>query len=172
MKTQRAERLRTTVDFLPPDTKRAMLAGLERNRIITGANTDRRGGMCPMIAADRNAFESGPMADIFAAVWDSYNGACILNRRDASERDLRTLKTMLEESAALATKFQRAAEAVEVGEALTFLRGKIQVNDVSEANRALFAEKMRPVYMSEAMIAIVEDECGRAGPRHRTDRHR
>jgi hypothetical protein len=100
MKTQRAERLRTTVDFLPPDTKRAMLEGLERNRIITGANTDRRGGMCPMIAADRNAFESGPMADIFAAVWDSYNGACILNRRDASERDLRTLKTMLETSLA------------------------------------------------------------------------
>jgi hypothetical protein len=105
MKTQRAERLRTTVDFLPPDTKRAMLEGLERNRIITGANTDRRGGMCPMIAADRNAFESGPMADIFAAVWDSYNGACILNRRDASERDLRTLKTMLETSLANSPEF-------------------------------------------------------------------
>jgi hypothetical protein len=98
MKKQRAERLRTTVDFLPPETKRAMLAGLERNRIITGANTDRRGGMCPMIAADRNAFEAGPMADIFASVWDSYNGACILNRRDATERDLRVLKTMLETS--------------------------------------------------------------------------
>lgn len=105
MKTQRAERLRTTVDFLPPDTKRAMLEGLERNRIITGANTDRRGGMCPMIAADRNAFEAGPMADIFAAVWDSYNGACILNRRDASERDLRTLKTMLETSLANSPEF-------------------------------------------------------------------
>jgi hypothetical protein len=105
MKTQRAERLRRTVEFLPPDTKRAMLDGLERNRIITGANTDRRGGMCPMIAADRNAFESGPMADIFAAVWDSYNGACILNRRDASERDLRTLKTMLETSLANSPEF-------------------------------------------------------------------
>jgi hypothetical protein len=77
-----------------------MLDGLERNRIITGANTDRRGGVCPMIAADRNAFESGPMADIFAAVWDGYNGACILNRRDATERDLRVLKTMLETSLA------------------------------------------------------------------------
>jgi hypothetical protein len=105
MKTQRAERLRTTIDFLPPETKRAMLDGLERNRIITGANTDRRGGVCPMIAADRNAFQSGPMADIFAAVWDSYNGACILNRRDASERDLRTLKTMLETSIANSPEF-------------------------------------------------------------------
>ncbi len=105
MKNQRAERLRTTVDFLPPETKRAMLEGLERNRIITGANTDRRGGMCPMIAADRNAFQSGPMADIFAAVWDSYNGACILNRRDASERDLRVLKTMLETSLANSPEF-------------------------------------------------------------------
>lgn len=100
MKTQRADRLRATVDFLPPETKRAMLDGLERNRIIAGANTDRRGGMCPMIAADRNAFESGPMADLFAAVWDSYTGACVLNRRDASERDLRVLKTMLETSIA------------------------------------------------------------------------
>ncbi|HWH10351.1 MAG TPA: hypothetical protein VG165_04435 [Solirubrobacteraceae bacterium] len=100
MKTQRADRLRATVDFLPHETKRAMLDGLERNRIITGANTDRRGGVCPMVAADRNAFESGPMADLFAAVWDGYTGACVLNRRDASERDLRVLKTMLETSLA------------------------------------------------------------------------
>jgi hypothetical protein len=98
MKKHRAERLRTTVDCLPPDTKRAMLDGLEQNRIITGANTDRKGGVCPMIAADRNAFQEGPMADIFAAVWDNYNGACILTRREASERDLRVLKTMLETS--------------------------------------------------------------------------
>jgi tripartite ATP-independent transporter DctP family solute receptor len=57
-------------------------------------------------------------------------------------------KTVVEESIAVATKFQRAAEAVEVNTALDFLRSKIQVNDVSEANRQLFAEKVRPVYTS------------------------
>jgi TRAP-type C4-dicarboxylate transport system substrate-binding protein len=57
-------------------------------------------------------------------------------------------KTVVEESIAVATKFQRAAEAVEVNTALDFLRSKIQVNDVSEANRQLFAEKVRPIYTS------------------------
>ena len=31
-----------------------MLTGVEANRIIVGAYTDRKGGVCPMLAAHRN----------------------------------------------------------------------------------------------------------------------
>lgn len=62
-------------------------------------------------------------------------------------------RAVIEESIAIATKFQREAEAVEVNQALDFLRAKIQVNDVTPENRALFAEKVRPVYAAfEATI--------------------
>jgi tripartite ATP-independent transporter DctP family solute receptor len=53
-----------------------------------------------------------------------------------------------EESAAIATKWQREAEATEVNQALDVLRSKMQVNDVSEPDRQAFREKMRPVYAS------------------------
>lgn len=62
-------------------------------------------------------------------------------------------KAVVEELIGIATAFQRAAEALEVNTALDFLRSKIQVNDVSESNRKLFAEKVQPIYASfEATI--------------------
>jgi tripartite ATP-independent transporter DctP family solute receptor len=51
----------------------------------------------------------------------------------------------LQDSADIATQYQRQAETEDVGQALTFLRTKIQVNDVSDANRALFAAKLQSV---------------------------
>ncbi|MEA2266620.1 MAG: hypothetical protein QOE27_2203 [Solirubrobacteraceae bacterium] len=103
MRKQRAERLRFAVESLPPDTQRAMLQGIKENRIVTGANTDRRGGVCPMLAADRNSFEITPLAEIFATAWDHYTGTTFVNvtRRAASDRDLNVLRTMLETSLAL-----------------------------------------------------------------------
>ena len=52
----------------------------------------------------------------------------------------------LTEAMEVATKFQREAELVDADEAVQFLRTKIQVNDVSESNRKLFADKVRPIY--------------------------
>ena len=49
-----AQELRVAIDWLPIDTKRAMLDAIEHNRIIVGAYTDRHGGVCPMLAAHRN----------------------------------------------------------------------------------------------------------------------
>jgi hypothetical protein len=49
-----ARDLRTAVDCLPLETRRAMLEGIGANRIIVGAYTDRQGGICPMLAAHRN----------------------------------------------------------------------------------------------------------------------
>ena len=92
-----AHELRTAIDCMPLETKRAMLDALEVNPIIVGAYTDREGGVCPMLAAHRNggrtSFES------FASAWDRYTRAGKGPRR-ATEREVRTLSTMLEASIA------------------------------------------------------------------------
>jgi hypothetical protein len=95
-KRRQAERLRNVVDCLPYDTRVAMLDGLERyDRIIVGAYTDRKGGVCPMLAAHR----CGGRTDFssFARAWDRFTGAGSRARR-ASERELRTLRAQLEAS--------------------------------------------------------------------------
>jgi hypothetical protein len=87
--------MRAVVDCLPYETKLAMLAGLERYQIIAGAYSDRRGGVCPMLAAHR----CGGRTDFrsFARAWDRFTGARKRSRK-VSERELRTLKAQLERS--------------------------------------------------------------------------
>ena len=81
------ERLRTAIDCLPVATREAMLAGvLASERIIVGAYTDGRGGVCPMLAAHR----AGARTDFlsFARAWDRFarsRGAS----RSATEREVR-----------------------------------------------------------------------------------
>jgi hypothetical protein len=87
--------MRVVVDCLPYETKLAMLAGLERYQIIAGAYSDRRGGVCPMLAAHRCGGRTDFRA--FARAWDRFTGAHKRGRR-ASERELRTLKAQLEQS--------------------------------------------------------------------------
>jgi hypothetical protein len=93
-----ARDLRTAVDCLPLQTRKAMLEGIEANRIIVGAYTDRNGGVCPMLAAHRN----GGRTDLasFARAWDRYTGARG-RARPATNRELGTLRAMLEASIAL-----------------------------------------------------------------------
>jgi hypothetical protein len=88
-----AQRLRTTVERLPERTRRAMLQGIERNRMIVGAYTDpRSGGICPMLAAHRN----GGRTDLasFAIAWDAFTDA--RRPRLATRREVRTLRSFLE----------------------------------------------------------------------------
>jgi hypothetical protein len=71
-----------------------MLRGITSNRVIVGAYVDKRGGVCPMLAAHRN----GGRTDFgtFARAWDEYTAA---NKpRRASAREVRTLKGYLEVS--------------------------------------------------------------------------
>jgi len=100
MRTRRrpARQLRTAIDCLPLDTRRAMLDGMEANRIIVGAYTDRDGGVCPMLAAHRHGGRTALAS--FARAWDRYTGAGN-GPRPASDRELRTLRTMLEASIAI-----------------------------------------------------------------------
>jgi tripartite ATP-independent transporter DctP family solute receptor len=62
-------------------------------------------------------------------------------------------KQAIEESMVIATNWQREAEAVEVKQALDLLRTKMQVNDISDASRQLFAERVQPVYRDFAKSA-------------------
>jgi hypothetical protein len=93
-----ARDLRSAIDCLPLQTRKAMLEGIESNRIIVGAYVDRRGGVCPMLAAHRNGGRTSLAS--FAHAWDRYTG--VRRRpRPATERELGTLRTMLEASIAL-----------------------------------------------------------------------
>jgi hypothetical protein len=90
-----ARDLRSAIDCLPIQTRRAMLAGVEANRIIVGAYTDRDGGVCPMLAAHRNGGRTSLAS--FARAWDRYTDAPRAPR-PATERELNTLTAMLEAS--------------------------------------------------------------------------
>ncbi|MEK6228214.1 MAG: hypothetical protein AABM31_02655 [Actinomycetota bacterium] len=93
-----ARQLRTAIDCMPLETREAMLEAVQRNSIIVGAYTGPDGGMCPMLAAHRNGGRTSFAG--FAHAWDRYTGA-VEGARPASERELRTLITMLESSIAL-----------------------------------------------------------------------
>jgi hypothetical protein len=86
------EDLRLAVQCLPPHTRLAMLDGVRRNDIIVGAYTDRKGGVCPMLAAHRNGGRTDFLA--FAHAWDRFTHA--KRPRRATPREIRTLVSYLE----------------------------------------------------------------------------
>jgi hypothetical protein len=90
-----AQRLRQAIEGMPLETRAAMLDALGSNPIIVGAYTDREGGVCPMLAAHRNGGRTSFAA--FATAWDRYARAG-RKPRPATEREVRTLQTMLEAS--------------------------------------------------------------------------
>ena len=79
--------LRLAVDCLPRHTSVAMLEGIQGNDIIVGAYTDRRGGVCPMLAAHRNGGRTDFLA--FAKAWDRFTKA--KRPRRATEREVSVL---------------------------------------------------------------------------------
>jgi hypothetical protein len=93
-----ANELRIAIDCLPLISRQAMLDGIDSNRIIVGAYTDRQGGVCPMLAAHRKGGRTSLAS--FAKAWDRYTNAG-KGPRPASERELLTLRTMLEASIAI-----------------------------------------------------------------------
>ena len=70
---------------------------MQANQIIVGGYTDGSGGVCPMLAAHRNGGRTSFAS--FARAWDRYTRAPRKPRR-ATEREVRTLTTMLEASIA------------------------------------------------------------------------
>jgi hypothetical protein len=89
-----AERLRNSVYSMPSHTKEAMLRGIRKNRVIVGAYVDKRGGVCPMLAAHRNGGRTN--FGTFARAWDAFTDANQRKPRRASRREVRTLEGYLE----------------------------------------------------------------------------
>ena len=81
-----AQRLRNAVYAMPRRTKEAMLRGIRSNRVIVGAYVDKRGGVCPMLAAHRNGGRTN--FGTFARAWDAYTGANATKPRRASRREV------------------------------------------------------------------------------------
>jgi hypothetical protein len=115
-------------------TKQAMLDGIEHNRIIVGAYVDREGGVCPMLAAHRNGGRTSLAS--FARAWDRYTHAKG-QARPASERELRTLRTMLEASIALDEDVGRGelGEAIAEHKAAVERRLRRRLPDTGERDR-------------------------------------
>jgi hypothetical protein len=108
---RRAQDLRLAIDCMPRTTRDAMLEGIRSNRIIVGAYTDRSGGICPMLAAHRHGGRTALAS--FARSWDRYTNAHG-RPRPATDRELRTLRAMLE--ASLLGDDQRSELAAAVAE--------------------------------------------------------
>ena len=97
---------------MPFDTREAMLDAINAGPIIVGAYVDRDGGMCPMLAAHRNGGRTSFSS--FARAWDNYTRAG-KGARPASDRELRTLRAMLEASIAIEERYGRSGD---LGEAI------------------------------------------------------
>ena len=90
--------LRQSIDTLPERTRRAMLAGIGNNTVITGAFSDGS-GVCPMVAADR--VSTGARCMGFPEAWDRFTG--VHGRyitRPATQYEVLHLRMQLEESLA------------------------------------------------------------------------
>jgi hypothetical protein len=88
------EDLRLAIDCLPARTRQAMLAGVRDNEIIVGAYSDRRGGVCPMLAAHRYGGRTNFIS--FARAWDRFAGS--KHARRATDREIGVLISHLEAS--------------------------------------------------------------------------
>lgn len=80
---------------MPAHTRAAMLEGIGKTAIIVGGYSDGQGGICPMLAAHRNGGRTSFAT--FAHAWDRYTGADG-TARPATDRELQTLRSMLEAS--------------------------------------------------------------------------
>jgi hypothetical protein len=83
-----------------------MLAALEEEELIVGAYTDRRGRICPMLAAHRRGVRV--CVGDFPRAWDDFGRAS--RPRPASSRELEILKALLEESLTEAPAPERQSE--------------------------------------------------------------
>lgn len=165
---ERAGELRAAIDRLPVTTRRAMLEGIETSPIVVGADGDPRGGVCPVYA-----ISSPPSKRIgrpFARAWDRYAGARL--PRPARERELRTLRSMLETSIEL-----EADPAASLNAAIAEHRASQERSHAIEEQRA---SQERSHAIEERSRAIEEQRAARqrataaprqadTGERDRTD---
>jgi hypothetical protein len=91
---RRRRALSRAVWALPIESRQAMFDALEDEELIVGGYADRRGRICPTLAAFRRGARSGVGA--FPDAWDDYARA--RRPRLATQRELDILRALLEES--------------------------------------------------------------------------
>jgi hypothetical protein len=96
---RRRRALAGAVWALPIESRRAMFNAVENEELIVGAYTDRRGRICPTVAAFRRGARS--CVGAFPGAWDAFAGA--RRPRPATQRELDILRALLEESLAETT---------------------------------------------------------------------
>lgn len=91
---RRRRALSRTVFALPIESRQAMLRAIEDEELIVGAYVDRRGRICPTVAA----FRRGARGTVgsFPRAWDAFAQA--RRPRPATQRELDILRALLEES--------------------------------------------------------------------------
>jgi hypothetical protein len=144
-----ARELRIAIDCLPLQTRKAMLEGIESNNIIVGAYTDRKGGVCPMLAAHRHGGRTSYIS--VARAWDRYTGA--RRPRPATEREINTLRTMLEASIAfdeLPSVSEVAREAQKLRERRLLVFRRFGEYERAVAELAVIKAQNRPAERTEA----------------------
>ncbi len=107
--------LRQSIDTLPERTRRAMLAGLGNNTVITGAFSDGGNGVCPMLAAHREGTRGRCMG--FPEAWDRFTG--VYGRyitRQATDYEVLHLRMQIEESLASEGSFDTNGFAEAIAE--------------------------------------------------------
>ena len=132
---KRAQDLRRAIDCLPRHTREAMLDGIDVNPIIVGAYTDGTGGVCPMLAAHRRGGRTSLAS--FARAWDRYTEA--RNARRATDRELRTLRAMLEASLYYepeSSDLARAADELRARRVALEARGEPARRETGERDRS------------------------------------
>ena len=107
--------LRQSIDTLPERTRRAMLAGIGNNTVITGAFSDGGSGVCPMVAAEHEGTRTRCMG--FPEAWDRFTG--VHGRyitRPATQYEVLQLRMQLEESLSARTDFDTNGFAEAIAE--------------------------------------------------------
>lgn len=147
-RTTRIQDLRRTVDRLPLPTREAMLRGLQEERIIVGAYTDQRGGVCPMLAAHRRGGRTDFLR--FAQTWDRFTRAPRRGSRTATRRERSVLQRTLEASIAASA----ADPAVRLGDAIAEHRALVARRPTGGSFR--LPRWMRPVRTVDELESLLD----------------
>jgi hypothetical protein len=139
---------------MPVRTKEAMLRGIRSNRVIVGAYVDKRGGVCPMLAAHRNGGRTN--FGTFARAWDAFTDANLRKPRRASSREVRVLEGYLE--------MALLREGVHGSEPLPERPLAEEVRDIQASRRRLAAAEA-----SDSAEVTVEDVLATAYAEHVTE---
>ncbi len=136
--------LRLAIDCMPVATREAMLAGVRNyERILVGAYTDDRGGVCPMLAAHRCGGRTDFLS--FAKSWDRFTRAGG-RKRAATRREVGILIAQLEDSLqrACGLELDRAiAEHHQLMSRAHRLRNRRRLPDSADPSGEILARRLR-----------------------------